>query len=71
MNPETPENFNYTHPELLENEHFIMNTRYPNEFKLHAEKSYSSIRIGNVAYTPAGVVVQEMKPIFGKLKLKN
>lgn len=71
MNPEIPTNFNYKHPELLENEQFIMNTAYPNEFKFLSNGYYSSIRLGNVAYTPAGVVLQEMKPIFGKLKLKN
>ena len=62
-------NFNASHPELLfEDEIFLLNIssgENPNNFM---PSKCSGTRVGKVAYDNRGEIVENMYPVFGKLK---
>lgn len=65
--------FNRSHPEMKENEFFVMNMNI-DEFKnwLKIENDPCSkieyLRLGEIAYNTFGEIVPEFKPCFAKRK---
>jgi hypothetical protein len=59
----------WKHPELKENEIFLLNVRDKEDWESKLSKDYKSVRRGNVAYTTGGKkIVPDMKPLFAVLK---
>jgi len=59
---------NFKHPELQDNEQFLINLT-EDEFKNWKKpKSVKSMRMGKTAYNTSGKIVKEFRPVFITLK---
>lgn len=59
----------WVHPEIKEGEIFIINVRDSEKFFSTPPEFCEYVRRGNVAYATGGKeIVNDMKPLFGKLK---
>ena len=59
----------WKHPELKENEIFLINVRDKEDWESKLSKDYKSVRRGKVAYATGGKeIVPNMKPLFAVLK---
>ena len=60
----TEPNFNETHPELRENEKFLINIKNDEAVKDWEHPSWQTVRAGHTAFTNQGKIVPGFRPLF-------